>query len=169
MSTRFLSAPGANWRRALGPVLAVAIISTGLWVIGFDWPLSLAAAGPLVAVFALRRALGTGTDVAWRESVEGETMSGTRREVARLAWSMHGLDARVDRRSVERLHAVAAARLAEHGLDLMTADDEAACRRLLGDATFATLTAHPNHPPRYDSYEAAVGVVECLTGENPLR
>jgi hypothetical protein len=164
-----MSTLGRIVRRAVGPLVAAGVISGLVWVVGFDWATSATLAASILGIFTLRHVLGSGTNVGWRERPEGDDLTGARREVARLSWSMHGLDARVDRRSVERLRAVAAARLAEQGLDLMTEDDDAGCRRILGDQALATLTAHPNHPPRFDAYVAAVDVVERLTPKEHPR
>lgn len=152
----------------LGRVVVGGIVVALGWVIGLDLPMCLTLGLLAIGLDGLRLLLG-GEEEVWRVEPDPQRNVGTRREVARLSWSLHGLEDRVDRRSAVRLHDVAAGRLAERGLDLDSPDDESACRRILGDQPYATLRIDPNHLPRYTAFVAALGVVERLTNEEIAR
>ncbi|GAA3608577.1 hypothetical protein [Microlunatus ginsengisoli] len=151
-----------------GRLLVVAAI-TGLgWLIGLDLANASAIGLVVVAIYSLRALVG-GEPEGWPAEPESARNEGTRREVARLSWGMQGSDDRVDRWSAQRLHGLAARRMAEHGLDLDSSDDAAECRRLLGATTFDALSLDPNRLPRYAQFVAALDVVERLTPEETPR
>jgi hypothetical protein len=148
----------------LGRVVVGGIVIALCWVIGLDLAMCLTLGLLTIGLYGMSLLAG-GEEEVWRTEPDPERNAGARREVARLSWSLHGLEDRVDRRSAVRLHDIAAGRLAEGGLDLDSPEDESACRRILGDQAFATLWIDPSHLPRYAAFVAALGVVERLRNE----
>jgi hypothetical protein len=150
----------------VGRVAAAGAVTGACWAIGLDLASSLSIALFVLVVFALR-GLPAGAVDSWQPEPESARNAGTRREVARLSWGLHGLDARVDRWSAGRLRTLAARRLADRGLDLDDPADEAGCRQVLGSQAYAALSVDPNNLPRYSTFVAALDVVERLTPELP--
>lgn len=142
---------------AAGVVVAGISMVAGLALLSA----SLLAVVVLLAGTLALLAFGDG-DPGWPQDEQSISNDGARREVARLSWAMHGKDSRVETRSARRLHAVAAARLAERGLDLDDPADEAACVTLLGSSTYAALSSDPGNPPHFDQFTAALTAVERL-------
>lgn len=142
---------------SIGLVAGMALVSATL----------LAVAVLLVGCLALL-AFGDG-DPGWPDDEQVVSNDGARREVARLSWAMHGKDARVETRSARRLHAVAAARLAERGLSLDDPSDEAACIDLLGPGPYAALCSDVRNPPQFDQFTAALTAVERLHPNTPTQ
>jgi hypothetical protein len=121
----------------------------------------LLAVGTLLLV-QLRR-LPEADDDGWPQREADPSDRGVRLEVARLSWGLHGFESRVDRRSVDRLHAIAARRLRSRGLDLDDPADAGRVEQLLGAAPYAALTGDlSTSPPRYDDFARAVAAVERL-------
>lgn len=168
MSRTTRSRRSVDVRSIVGRLIVMALIAGACWAIGLDLANALAIAVIVVSLYSLRALLGGEPD-GWPAEPETAHDEGTRREVARLSWGLQGQDDRVDRWSAQRLHGLAARRMADHGLDLDSRDDVAACRRLLGDATYTALSLDPNHLPRYAQFVAALEVVERLTPEEPPR
>jgi hypothetical protein len=152
----------------VGRLVVAALITAACWVIGFDLANSVTVAVFAVALYGLR-ALAPGETDAWQAEPETPHNTGTRREVARLSWGLHGQDARVDRWSARRLHALAARRLATLHLDLDAPDDAAECRRVLGGRTYDALSLDPNNLPRYADFVAALDVIERFSFEETPR
>jgi hypothetical protein len=149
-------------------VLVGALLTAACWVIGLDLASSLTLAVLVLTLYGLR-GLVSGESESWPPEPESAHNTGTRREVARLSWGLHGQDDRVDRWSASRLHALATRRLAERGLDLDDRRNEAECRRVLGGAVYDALSLDPNRLPRYSSFVAALDAVERLTPEETPR
>jgi hypothetical protein len=152
----------------IGRVVVLGVITSGLWVIGLDVANSLTIALIVLTFFSLR-ALVSGEPETWEPEPETSRTSGTRREVARLSWGLHGQGDRVDRWSASRLRKLAARRVAVHGLDLDHPEDEAECRRLLGSATFDAVRLNPNRLPPYRDFVAALDSVERLARQENSR
>jgi hypothetical protein len=152
----------------VGRVVVAAVITGACWVIGLDLANAVALAVFAVALYGLR-ALAPGETDAWQAEPETAHNTGTRREVARLSWGLHGQDARVDRWSARRLHALAARRLAARGLDLDAPQDAAECRRILGTPTYDALSLDPNNLPRFADFVAALDVIERFSLEEIPR
>lgn len=165
-----LAAPPRGPRRValLGLGAGAAALTAGAWLIGLDLAAAVSIGLFAAALYALRWLTGGDTD-AWIPEVETSHITGTRRDVARLSWGLHGRDARVDRWSATRLHTLAAHRLADRGLDLDDPDDADACRAVLGGRTYDALTLDPNRLPRLPEFVAALDVVERLTPEETSR
>lgn len=152
----------------VGRLIVVAAIAAICWVIGLDLANGLAVGLFVVTIYSLR-VLAGGEPEEWPAPPDEAHNEGTRREVARLSWGLQGQDDRVDRWSAQRLHALAAHRTADHGLDLDSRDDADGCRRLLGSATYDALSLDPNRLPRYAQFVAALDVIERLTPEETSR
>ena len=163
------AAPGGTTVRVIVGRVVIAGMITGLcWVIGLDLANAVALAMFAVALYGLR-ALAPGESEDWQPEPETARNTGTRREVARLSWGLHGQDARVDRWSARRLHLLAARRLATLGLDLDAPEDAAECRRILGGTTYDALSLDPNNLPRYAAFVAALDVLERFSLEETPR
>ena len=152
----------------VGRVVVAALITGFCWAIGLDLANAVALAVFAVALYGLR-ALAPGETEEWQPEPETARNAGTRREVARLSWGLHGQDARVDRWSARRLHLLAARRLATLGLDLDAPEDAAECRRILGGTTYDALSLDPNNLPRYAAFVAALDVLERFSLEETPR
>ena len=156
--------PTRRWwtGRALG-VTAAGLLGWGLllWIMGLDVIHALALGAALVALIALRRAPAVNAHQDWPDAVDSRSDVGARREVARLSWSMQGYESRVQRQSVRRLHAIAAYRLGEGGLDLDDPRDYLACQSALGERAYRVVS-EPDERPLYDDFVAAVAAVEKL-------
>ncbi len=155
-------------RAVAGRALTVALIAGACWAIGLGLANALAVGVFLAALYGLR-AMAPGEDESWPAEPETPRNSGTRREVSRLSWGLHGQDSRVDRWSARRLHALAGRRLASRGLDLDAPQDTAACRQILGSRTYDTLSLDPNNLPRYADFVAALDVIERISLEETPR
>ncbi len=162
------SGPGIRAARIVGRTLVAALIAALGWLIGLQPANALSLSVFALALYALR-GLTPGEVDNWRPEPDTTHNTGTRREIARLSWGMHGQDARVDRWSTRRLYALAARRLSVRGLDLGASEDSAGCRRVLGDQTYDALKPDPNNLPRYTSFVAALDVVERLSLEETPR
>lgn len=147
-----------SWVKA---VLLLGLVFGLTFVVGVDLVhCVLLAVGTLVLV-QLRR-LPQADDDAWPVREADPSDRGVRLEVARLSWGLHGFESRVDRRSVDRLYAIATRRLRAHGVDLDDPADADQALLLLGAAPYAALTGDPTNPPRYDDFARAVTAVERL-------
>jgi hypothetical protein len=149
----------------LGLGLAVALI---LWWTVLDpaaaFAVGLTAAG---AGLALQRIDAVGEP--WRWLPPQTPRRGERRDAQELAWALAGRDGRVSKRALGRVRAVAAHRLARHGLDLDAADDEPALVALVGARTLETLR-HDREPyPRLADVERAIAVLDRLGPGQPAR
>lgn len=144
-------------------VLLLGVVLGITYVVGLD-VVHCVLIGVGTLVLLLLRRLPEANDDGWPEREADPSDRGVRLDVARLSWGLHGLESRVDRRSVDRLYVVAARRLHAQGVDL---DDPAHADRaehLLGVGPYAALTGEPARPPRYDAFARAVTAVERLPG-----
>ncbi|NLF03588.1 MAG: hypothetical protein GX593_01000 [Actinomycetales bacterium] len=128
-------------------------------VVGFDTEhailLGLATLVIVLAVVVLRRG---GASAAWLPDDRAET-DGSRLEVAALSWSLLGRGGRVGEGALRRVRAVAAGRLARHGLSLERPQDHEQIRALLGPTAWTVLTANADMPSRRE-YEQCVAALE---------
>ena len=140
--------------------LVVAVVLAGVsWLIGLDPLKCLRVATAVALCGAFRLYADFGDNARWPEQADRSRDKGARREVARLSWTLQGYASLVDARSARRLHGLAAAALAEHGLDLDRPEDAERCRRLLGDQAFGVLT-RPR--PHYDEFVHVLDRLEHL-------
>lgn len=147
-----------SWVKAL---LLLGVVFGVTLVVGVDFVHCVLLAVGTVVVVQLRR-LPEADEDDWPEREPGRSDRGVRLEVARLSWALHGFDSRVEHRSVERLHAIAARRLHARGVDLADPADVDRAQQLLGAGPYAALTSDPANPPRYDAFARAVTAVERL-------
>ncbi|WP_375426370.1 hypothetical protein [uncultured Friedmanniella sp.] len=152
-----------SWIKA---VLLLGVVFGVTFVVGVDSVHCLLLAVGTLVVVQLRR-LPEAEDREWPEREPGPSDQGVRLEVARLSWGLNGFESRVDRRSVDRLHAIAARRLRAHGVDLDDPADADRAEQLLGTAPYAALTSDLTTLPRYDAFAGAVAAVEHLPAAWP--
>lgn len=146
-----------SWVKA---VLLVVVVFGLTYVVGLDLVHCLLLAVGTLVVVQLRR-LPEADDADWPTREADPSDRGVRLEVARLSWGLSGFESRVDRRSVERLYAIAARRCRSHGVDLDDPADAHRAEQLLGPAPYAALTSE-DHPPRFEEYARSVAAVERL-------
>jgi len=136
-----------------------AAVGLATKVVGFDTEhailLGLATMVVVLAVVVLRRG---GAPAAWLPDDRKE-IDGSRLEVAALSWSLLGRGGRVGEGALRRVRAVAAGRLARHGLSLERPRDHEAIRALLGSTAWTVLTTHSDMPSRRE-YEQCVAALE---------
>lgn len=150
------------WRRAaLAGLGGLAGWGAVLWIMGLDVLHAVVLGAVIVALIGLRRSPAVNGDQAWPVAGEARSDTGVRREVARLSWSMQGYESRVQRQSVRRLHAIAAFRLGEQGLDLDDPRDFLACQSALGEQAYQVVS-EPDERPLYADFVATVRAVEKL-------
>ncbi len=133
-------------------------------LIGFDGDhaifLGLGTVVVVLAVVVVRRG---GAPAAWLPDDHQEA-DGSRIEVAALSWSLLGRGGRVGEGALRRIRAVAAGRLARHGLSMARPQDHEAIHALLGDTAWAVLTANAAMPSRRE-YEQCVRALERANPE----
>jgi len=147
--------------RPAAVVAGAAAVGVVVWALGLQ-PVSalfiaLAVVGVTVLVGRLDHGLEPGA-----ERVPLPTRDGARRDAQELSWAMAGRGGRVGRRPMLALRAAAAHRLARHGLDLSSADDEPAVRALIGVRATAVLTRVGGPAPRVGDVEHVITVLERL-------
>lgn len=150
-------------------MLAVATaVGLGAWLFALD-PASAAAVGLAVAGVGLALQRVDTAGEPWRWLLPRATRRGARRDAQELAWALAGRDGRVSRRALRRVREVAAHRLARHGLDLDSPDDDAALRDLVGPRVLATLRRDTEPYPRFTEVERAIAVLDRLGPGHPAR
>lgn len=152
------------------------VIAGVVLVLGALTTLSLFDAVLVAVVAYLLTLAGTVTAVArpdpWRPAAREET-DGTRTEVSALTWTFFGRSDRVSEAAVRRLRVDATRRLARNGVVVPgglgprtphEADPEVCeqARALLGDRTWATLTAPGGLMPSILDIAHCVDVIERL-------
>lgn len=152
-----LRAVGARvWR----PALAAAIVGVLSTVAGMAVAAVVLAAGAAALVVVAEH-----VDLRAEPAPERHRTArrdGSRGEVLDLAWSMVGRDGRAGERSLRRLRAAAARRLARHGLDLADAADADGVRALVGARAHATLTRTTHPLPSLGDLQHTLTVLEGL-------
>lgn len=152
-----LRAVGARvWR----PALAAAIVGVLSTVDGMAVAAVVLAAGAAALVVVAEH-----VDLRAEPAPERHRTArrdGSRGEVLDLAWSMVGRDGRAGERSLRRLRAAAARRLARHGLDLADAADADGVRALVGARAHATLTRTTHPLPSLGDLQHTLTVLEGL-------
>ncbi|CAM3943837.1 hypothetical protein [Isoptericola cucumis] len=122
------------------PALAAGGLLAGLGVLDAVHAALLVVV--VAAVVYVWRTLEEGEDAGWPPVPEARR-AGARNDVSELGWATFTRNGAVGNRMRARIVALAAARLAEHGVDL-GADgpgDRAAAERLLGPDVVATMTS----------------------------
>ncbi|MCA5894755.1 hypothetical protein LEP48_15555 [Isoptericola sp. NEAU-Y5] len=129
-------------RRSVLLTAATALVAgIALAALGVLDPLHAALLVVVVAtVTAVWRTLDEGTDPAF-PPVPEDRRDGARNDVSELGWATFTRDGAVGNRMRERLRALAAARLAERGVDLDDPGHHDAAARLLGSDVVDGLTS----------------------------
>lgn len=134
------AAARARRRRLVLAVVAAVLIGAACWYFGMDVPHSVTVGVALLAV-GLAWQGADGADAADWQSGAAAPGEGVRQDVARLAWSLRAHRTGIPSAGLRRVHALAAERLARHGLDPDAAGDRAAVERMLGPGACTVL--HP--------------------------
>ena len=146
----------------LKPALVAVLVTSAAWLIGFDLAHAVLLGGTGVILFELQQLPDGDPVVGWPVRHDDNVTQGVRREVARLSWGMQGIEARVDHRSVLRLHESARRRLAASGIELDEPADADRARERLGALPFQVLTSDRNFRPSFDQFARTITAVESL-------
>jgi hypothetical protein len=156
-------------RSALVAVPVAALVGGAAAVLGLDGPHAIAlGAGVLAVVLVLlsQRSADADEDLVPQET---DPPTGGRRDLEQLAWSMVEHRTRVRGIVLARVGAIAAHRLAAHGLDPERAADTAAIESLLGPAAWAVLRPDRDRPVPPRALDAALRALERLPQPAPSR
>ncbi|MEY9953464.1 hypothetical protein [Leifsonia sp. EB34] len=148
-------------RRAVGCVLAAAIVGVAAWFFGMDAPHAVGLGFVVFALGAVLSLLGEQAEVTWPVPAP-QPRPGSRRDVVQLGWSLGARGGRVSPEAVRRLRGLAAEVLDRHGVEL---DDPAAASRvagLLGERTAALLRKGSAAAPRPKEFAASLARLEAL-------
>ncbi len=150
-------------------IAALALVVGGLArVLLLDWAGAIAVALVVVAVvLAVQRTDPAGEP--WRWLPERAVRAGQRREAQLLTWALAGQDGRVSRRALQQLQDVGAHRLARHGLDLASSDDDTSLAALVGARALATLRCERDPWPRLSDVVHTIAVLDRLGPGHPAR
>ncbi|WP_265521211.1 hypothetical protein [Oerskovia flava] len=131
-------------RRTVGPTLLVLAAATLTALLGAGPAHVLAVLGTGLTLVVLAATAGHTHETDWSHTPRPDR-DGARRDVSELGWSILGKDGRVNQRVVRRTRALAAQRLAIHGVDLADPADASEAARLLGQRVHRQLL-HDDHP-----------------------
>lgn len=148
-------------RRAVGCLLAAALVGAAAWFFGMDAPHAVGLGFVVFALGAVLSLLGDQAEVAWPVP-QPQPRPGARRDVVQLGWSLGARGGRVSPEAVRRLRGLAAEVLDRRGVQL---DDPAAApevARLLGDDTAAMLRKGSAAAPRPKEFAASLARLEAL-------
>lgn len=151
-------------RRAVGCVVAAAIVGVAAWFFGMDAPHAAGLGGAVFALGAVLSLLGDQAEVTWPVP-SPQPRPGARRDVVQLGWSLGARGGRVSPEAVRRLRGLAAEVLDRHGVQLddpASADDVS---RLLGDETAALLRKGSAAAPRPRDFAASLARLEALAAD----
>ena len=148
-------------RRAIGCVLAGAIVGTAAWFFGMDAPHAAGLGAVVFALGAVLSLLGDQADVTWRVP-SPQPRPGARRDVVQLGWSLGARGGRVSPEAVRRLRGVAAEVLDRHGVRLDDPASAGEVTALLGDDTAAMLRKGSAAAPRPRDFAASLSRLEAL-------
>ena len=155
-------------RNGIIAALVAALVGGAARVIGLDGPHALAlGCGVLAVVLALlaQRSAAPAVDL---RLLDTDPPAGGRRDVDQLAWSM--VEHRTHIRGVvlARVGAIAATRLAEHGLDPQRPEDAPAIEALLRAAAWAPIRPDRDRPVTPRALEATLRSLDRLPPPEPL-
>ena len=155
-------------RNTLVAAFTAALVGGAARVLGLDGPHALAVGGGVLALVLVLLAQRSATPVADLEPHSGDAPTGGRRDVEQLAWSMVEHRTHVRGIVLTRVRAIAAVRLAGHGLDLRRTDDLPAIRTLLGADAWSVLDPDRERPVTPRALDAALTALERLPPPAPL-
>ena len=127
-------------RGVIVTVVALAATVTLVWLGVLDPVHAALLAAVVVGTAYVWRTLDEGEDLAW-QPVPEDRRDGARNDVSELGWASFTRNGAVGDRMRRRLRALAAARLAEHGIDLDDPGRRADADRLLGPDVVEGLTS----------------------------
>ncbi|MCL2463682.1 MAG: hypothetical protein FWF28_01240 [Micrococcales bacterium] len=154
--------------RVAGAVVGAVAVGLLSWLLVLDWAVAVClAVAVLVAVLALQRVEVTGEPR--RSPPARVTRSGERREAQTLTWALAGHDGRVSSRALQQLQQAGAHRLARHGLDVGSPDDDDALRALVGPRVLATLRCDRDPLPRLADVGYALAVLDRIGSGGSAR
>lgn len=154
--------------RAWRVVVAALVVGGLARLLLLDWIGAIAVAF-VVAAFGLAvQRLGAVAE-PWRWLPDRVQRAGERREALMLTWALAGHEGRVGRRALQQVQRVGAHRLARHGLDLDSPDDDAALRALVGQRALATLRCRREPWPRLSDVDHTVVVLDRIGSGQPAR
>lgn len=155
-------------RSTLIAAFVAALVGGAARVIGLDGPHALALGGGVLAIVLVLLAQRSVVPPADLVPPDLDPPVGGRRDVEQLAWSM--VEHRTHIRGVvlDRVGAIAARRLTEHGLDLRRREDAAAVESLLGPTAWAVLRPDRDRPVSPRALDATLLALERLPPPEPL-
>jgi hypothetical protein len=150
-------------------VVAAALVVGGLArLLLLDWAGATAVAFVVAAFGLAEQRLGAVAE-PWRWLPERGPRAGERREALMLTWALAGHEGRVGPRALQQVQRIGAHRLARHGLDLASSDDDAALRALVGQRALATLRCRREPWPRLSDVDRAVAALDRIGPGQPAR
>jgi hypothetical protein len=155
-------------RSALIAAFVAALVGGAARVLGLDGPHALALGGGVLAVVLVLLAQRSVVPSADLVPPDLDPPVGGRRDVEQLAWSMVEHRTHIRGIVVDRVRAIAARRLADHGLDPRRAADTAAIEALLGPAAVAVLRTDRDRPVSPRELDATLLALERLPPPGPL-
>lgn len=147
-----------------GVALAAAVALSATRLLDPVHAFLLVAVGVVVVV--VWRRSGHGSEEPWPEPAE-EARAGARHDVSELGWATFTRSGEVSERVLRRVRALAAARLAPHGIDLADPARRADVERLLGADVAAGLASRRG--PSARTLERWLDAIERLGPPEPHR
>ena len=137
-------------------------------MIGLDGQHAIALGGGVLALVLALLAQRSVVPTADLLPPDVDPPVGGRRDVEQLAWSMVEHRTRIRGIVLTRVRAIAAHRLAPHGLDPNRAEDTAAIASLLGPTAADVLRADQERPVTPRALDATLGALDRLPPPAPL-
>lgn len=159
-------------RNTVIAAFTAALVGGAARVLGLDGPHALAVGGGVLALVLVLLAQRSAPPAADLEPTVTDAPAGGRRDVEQLAWSMVEHRTHVRGIVLARVRAIAARRLAAHGLDPQRAEDAPAIEALLGPNAWAALRPDQDRPVTPRALDTALRAVERLpppTALGPAR
>ncbi|MGH1522587.1 hypothetical protein ACRAWC_00195 [Leifsonia sp. L25] len=154
--------------RAVGCVLAAAVVGVAAWFFGMDAPHSIGLGFVVFALGAVLSLLGDQAEVTWPVP-SPQPRPGARRDVVQLGWSLGARGGRVSPEAVRRLRTLAAEVLDRYGVQLDDAGAQPEVVRLLGQESAAMLRKGSAAAPRPKEFAASLAGLEALAAPGAAR
>lgn len=156
-------------RIAVVAAIVAALVGGAALVLGVGGPHAFGiGAGVLALVLVLlaQRSVVPAADVV---PADAAPRTGGRPDVEQLAWSMVEHRTHIRGIVITRVGAIAAHRLAAHGLDPLRPGDAPAIESLIGPAAWAVLRPDRDRPVTPHALDAALSALEHLPPPAPAR
>jgi len=153
-------------RRARGVIVAALVVGGLARLLLLDWFGAIAVALVVAALGLTVQRLDRAGE-PWRWLPNKAPRQGERREAMLLTWALAGRDGRVGERALREIQRIGARRIARHGLDLASPDDDDALRLLVGPRTLATLRWNHQPPPRLADVDHAIAALDRIGPGHP--